>query len=106
MIDQQRTRRMAAIAVALVLLLPTWSGEAHEIPADVTVRIERAETNVSLARQTLELGRLQFDAGDVDLVSLNIYEKAVTDAQLLKIAAQADFFSAVADYRAALARNP
>ena len=29
---------MAAIAVALVLLLPTWSGEAHEIPADVTVQ--------------------------------------------------------------------
>lgn len=38
MIDQQRTRRTAAIAVALVLLLPTWSGEAHEIPADVTVQ--------------------------------------------------------------------
>ncbi|MGB1839679.1 MAG: HupE/UreJ family protein [Longimicrobiales bacterium] len=38
MIEQQRTRRIAAIAVALVLLLPTWSGEAHEIPSDVTVQ--------------------------------------------------------------------
>ena len=38
MIDQQRTRWIAAIAVALVLVLPTWSGEAHEIPADVTVQ--------------------------------------------------------------------
>ena len=38
MIDQQRTRRIAAVAVALVLILPTWSGEAHEIPADVTVQ--------------------------------------------------------------------
>ncbi len=31
-------RRVAALVVALVLLLPSWSGEAHEIPADVTVR--------------------------------------------------------------------
>jgi len=38
MIDQQRTRWIAAIAVALVMVLPTWSGEAHEIPADVTVQ--------------------------------------------------------------------
>ena len=38
MSDPKKIRRTAAIAVALVLLLPTWSGEAHEIPADVTVR--------------------------------------------------------------------
>ncbi|MBO21960.1 MAG: hypothetical protein CMM26_06260 [Rhodospirillaceae bacterium] len=38
MIDQQPTRRIAPIAVALVLLMPTWSGEAHEIPSDVTVQ--------------------------------------------------------------------
>jgi hypothetical protein len=31
-------RRIAAVIVALVLLLPTWSGEAHEIPSDVTVQ--------------------------------------------------------------------
>lgn len=31
-------RRTAALAVALVLLLPTWSGQAHEIPADVTLQ--------------------------------------------------------------------
>jgi hypothetical protein len=38
MTDQKRVRRTAALVVALVLLLPTWSGEAHEIPADVTVQ--------------------------------------------------------------------
>lgn len=38
MSDTFRVRRTAAIAVALVLLLPTWSSEAHEIPADVTVQ--------------------------------------------------------------------
>ena len=38
MSDPKRTRRIAALVVALVLFLPTWSGEAHEIPADVTVQ--------------------------------------------------------------------
>jgi len=38
MTDQKRIRRTSALVVALVLLLPTWSGEAHEIPADVTVQ--------------------------------------------------------------------
>jgi outer membrane protein TolC len=69
-------------------------------------RIERAETNLDLARETLRLGRLQFDAGDIDLVTLNIYEKSVTDAQLLRVAAYADFFSSIADYRAARALDP
>jgi len=39
MSEPARVRRTAAIAVALVLLLPTWSGEAHEIPADVTLQV-------------------------------------------------------------------
>jgi outer membrane protein TolC len=69
-------------------------------------RIERADTNLELARETLRLGRLQFDAGDIDLVTLNIYEKSVSDAQLLRIAAYADFYIALADYRAALATDP
>jgi hypothetical protein len=38
MSDSLRIRRTAVLVVALVLLLPTWSGEAHEIPADVTVQ--------------------------------------------------------------------
>lgn len=67
-------------------------------------RIELATTNEQLARETLRLGRLQFDAGDIDLVTLNLYEKSVTDARLLLIAAQADFFIAEAAYRAALSR--
>ncbi len=32
-------RRSAALLVGLTLLLPTWSGEAPEIPADVTVQV-------------------------------------------------------------------
>ncbi len=69
-------------------------------------RIDRARTNQRLARETLALGREQFDAGDIDLIELNIYEQAATDAQLRLIAAQADFFIALADYRAALSLNP
>lgn len=38
MSDTRRIRRTAALVVALILLLPTWTGEAHEIPADVTVQ--------------------------------------------------------------------
>ena len=42
-----RIRRTAALVVALVLLLPTWDTEAHEIPADVTVQAYiRAEGDV------------------------------------------------------------
>lgn len=69
-------------------------------------RIDRATINLRLARETLELGRLQFEAGDIDLIALNIYEQAVTDAQLLLISAQADFLSSLADYRAVLALDP
>jgi outer membrane protein TolC len=69
-------------------------------------RIERANANLRLARRTLELGRIQFDAGDIDLVDLNIFEKAATDAQLLLITAEADFFVAMANYRAILAIDP
>src|SRR5689334_2605015 len=38
MADTARIRRTAVILVALVLLLPTWNTEAHEIPSDVTVQ--------------------------------------------------------------------
>jgi hypothetical protein len=38
MSDTDRVRRTAVLVVALVLLLPTWGGEAHEIPSDVTIQ--------------------------------------------------------------------
>jgi hypothetical protein len=38
MVDTSKLRRTAALVVALLLLLPSWSGEAHEIPADVTIQ--------------------------------------------------------------------
>jgi outer membrane protein TolC len=64
-------------------------------------RIARARQNVQLAQRTRELGQTAFAAGDIDLVTLNIYEQAVNDAELQLIEAQAAFFIAQADYRAA-----
>ncbi|MHB8974315.1 MAG: hypothetical protein ACYC3X_14635 [Pirellulaceae bacterium] len=49
---------------------------------------------------------VQFDAGDIDLVELNIYEQASMDARVLRIDADVDFFIALADYRAALGSDP
>jgi outer membrane protein TolC len=69
-------------------------------------RIDRAATSLDLARETLSLGRQRFNAGDIDLVDLNLFEKAVNDAQLSWISAQEAYFQAQADYRAALAIDP
>ena len=77
--------------------------DAYSALAAAGERIERARQNLGFARQSLELARIAFDAGDIDVLMLNIYEQAVADAQLSLIAAQADSFLALADYRAALA---
>lgn len=69
-------------------------------------RIRRAEQNVRLADEALQLARIQFNEGDIDLVELNIYEQATTDARLIDISAKADFFKATADYQAALNITP
>lgn len=69
-------------------------------------RIKRAEQTVALADEAMKLARIQFNAGDIDLVELNIYEQATTNARLIEISAKADFFKAVADYRAALSITP
>ena len=69
-------------------------------------RTQRAAQNVRLANEALSLARIQFDVGDIDVVELNIYEQSATDAQLIDISAKADFFKAIADYRAALSITP
>jgi outer membrane protein TolC len=69
-------------------------------------KIERTGKNLDLSRQALALGREAFNAGDIDLIVLNIYEQAVADAQISWLEAQAEFFAAEAEYQAALARDP
>ncbi len=69
-------------------------------------KIERTAKNLDLSRQSLALGREAFNAGDIDLIVLNIYEQAVADAQISWLEAQAEYFAAQADYQAALALDP
>jgi outer membrane protein TolC len=69
-------------------------------------QIEQTARNLQLSREALELGRVAFEAGDVDLIVLNIYEQAVGDAGISWIEAQTYYFTALADYQAALARDP
>lgn len=65
-------------------------------------RIQRAERNLQLAERALEFGRQFFEAGDIDLIVLNIREEAVTNAKFTLIAAQFDYFVAQAAYQAAV----
>lgn len=69
-------------------------------------RIQRAQVTHQLAHESLELGRQGFKAGDLTVVTLNLYEQAILDAELQLIDAQADYFKALASYRAALAIDP
>ena len=66
-------------------------------------RIEQARENLRLTEQSLRLGRLRFDEGDIDIIALNIYETSLAEAELLVIDAELSYFNALADYRAALA---
>ena len=84
----------------------TFVQDAYSAMEAAAGRIECARENQELAKETLVLAKEQFNVGDIDLVELNIYERTATDAQLALIAAQADFFAAVADYRAALSLDP
>jgi outer membrane protein TolC len=68
-------------------------------------QIEQAQKNEQLAKQSLEIARQQFQAGDIDLIVLNIYEQAEASAELLVIDAYAELFSAQAAYRAAIGQR-
>lgn len=69
-------------------------------------KVEQAIANVELARQTLDNGRKQFDAGDIDLIILNILEQANADAQTDLIDAQAEYRVALAAYQIAQGQLP
>ena len=75
MTDPLRLRRTAAVVAALVLLMPTWSGEAHEIPADVTI-----QAFVQPAGGTLRM------LIRVPLLSMRDYDFPVRDPGYLEIA--------------------
>lgn len=78
-------RKAAAVAVALVLLMPTWSSEAHEIPADVTlqafVKPEGDRLQMLLRAPLVSLRDYDFDVvgpGYLDMDSVGpVVEEAV-----------------------------
>jgi outer membrane protein TolC len=47
----------------------------------------------------------RFSQGATDLLALQIREQALLEAQFSEVTAQADFFNALADYRAAIAAD-
>ena len=55
-------------------------------------QIEQTQQNVALTKPSLELGRQSFEAGDIDLIALNIYETSVADAELQLLDAQFKYF--------------
>ena len=61
-------------------------------------QIKQSQENVRLTEQSLELGLIAFDEGDIDLLALNIYETSVADAQLLLLEAQFKYSSSLAVY--------
>ena len=55
--------------------------------------------------RALELGRVLFEEGDIDLIELNIYETSVADAALFLLEARFNYHFAQAVYTAALSNN-
>ncbi len=65
-------------------------------------QIGQSRRNVQLAKQSLELGRKLFDAGDIDIIELNIYETAAATAELQLLEAHLEYFDNFAVYETAI----
>jgi outer membrane protein TolC len=68
-------------------------------------QIEKTGRNVDLAEQLEKAENARFTQGAADLLALQIREQATFDARLIQLQAQADFFRALANYRAAIAAD-
>jgi outer membrane protein TolC len=86
----------------IVNKITTGLQDAYSAILNAHDRYEQARINKNLAIRSLEIGRQQFQAGDIDLIVLNIYEQAEAEAELQVIDAEAEYFSALADYHAAI----
>ena len=64
--------------------------------------IGQTRLNVELTQRSLELARISFEAGDIDLIELNIYETSVADAGLQLVDAQLEYWSYRASYETAI----
>jgi len=64
-----------------------------------------AKRNVELSAILVKAEQTRFSQGATDLLALQIREQALLEAQFSEVTAQADFFTALADYRAAIAAD-
>jgi hypothetical protein len=84
MVDAVLNRKVAAAMVALVLLLPTWSGEAHEIPADVTIQAfvkpEGGTLRMLLRVPLISLRDYDFDVSGPGYLEIEGADRAVRQA--------------------------
>lgn len=69
-------------------------------------RIAQSRQSVELNLAMQEAEQKRFDAGDSNLLVVNLREKATADAQKTLVAALLEYFRAEADFRAALANIP
>ena len=99
---QGKQAQLMAKREFIVNKITTSVQDAYSAIQNARERYLQAKRTKDLALQSLEIGRQQFGAGDIDLIVLNIYEQAETDAELQVIDAEAEYFAALADYRAAL----
>jgi len=67
--------------------------------------IRQTERNTALAQELEKAESERFRQGAADLLALQIREQATFDARLLEVQATADFFRALAFYRAAIAAD-
>jgi outer membrane protein TolC len=65
--------------------------------------LKMTRKNVDLARQLETAENERLKEGATDLLALQLREQATFDAQVLEVEAQADYFRAQANYRAAIA---
>ncbi|MCB9940239.1 MAG: TolC family protein [Planctomycetaceae bacterium] len=64
-----------------------------------------AHESAALADQLAEIERRKFDLGESDLLSVNLREQQAAEAQSTEVDAHYDYFAALADYQAILARE-
>ncbi len=99
---QGKQSQLGAKREFIINKITTSVQDAYSAIQNARQRYEQALRTKELAIQSLEIGRQQFGAGDIDLIVLNIYEQAETDAELQVIDSEAEYFAALADYHAAL----
>jgi outer membrane protein TolC len=79
--------------------------DAHSALQAARDQIKQTDRNVELAEQLEKAESARFDQGAADLLALQIREQATFDARLIQLQAKADFFRALANYRASIAAD-